>query len=66
MYVLAPERVHKDDIDNEAAALATREKGNQLFEPVITGISSILEQMMAGEEINCPPKTFGPDGPQHM
>ena len=66
MYVLAPERVHKDAIDNEAAAIATRQKGEQLFEPVITGVSAILEKMIAGKEVNCPPKTFGPDGPQHM
>lgn len=66
MMVLAPERVHADDIDNEAAALATREKGEALLEPAISGVSRVLEQMLAGEEIDQPPVTFRPEGRLHM
>ena len=66
MYVLAPERVHRGDIDNEAAALGSREKGEKLIEPAIAGVAAILEQMIAGEKIDCPPVTFRPEGRQHM
>ncbi|MDA0747237.1 MAG: creatininase family protein, partial [bacterium] len=38
MLVLAPERVHKEDIDNEAAALGTKEKGERLLEPAVEGV----------------------------
>jgi creatinine amidohydrolase len=62
MLVLDPERVHKDDIDNGNAALGTAEKGNRLIEPVIAGVAGILEKMIAGEEINCPPVTFRAEG----
>ena len=66
MYVLAPERVHADDIDNEAAALGTREKGEQLIEPAVAGVAGILRQMIAGEKVDCPPVTFRPEGRLHM
>lgn len=66
MLVLAPERVHKKDIDNEAAALATREKGEALIEPAIAGVAEILRKMIAGEEIDQPPVTFRPEGRIHM
>ena len=66
MYVLAPERVHTDDIVDKGGVLATPEKGERLIEPVIAGVARILEQMIAGENIDCPPKTFGPEGPLHM
>ena len=66
MLHLAPERVHTEDLDNEAAALGTREKGEQLIEPVISGVAEILRKMIAGEEIDQPPVTFGPEGPRHM
>ncbi len=66
MLALAPERVHTEDLDHEAAALGTREKGEQLIEPVISGVAEILSKMIAGEEIDKPPVTFGPEGPQHM
>lgn len=66
MYVLAPERVHRDDIDNEAAALGTKEKGEKLIEPAIAGVAQILEKMIAGQKIDCPPVTFRPEGRLHM
>ena len=66
MLVLAPERVHKEDIDNEAAALGTREKGEALIEPAIVGVAEILRKMIAGEEIDQPPVTFRPEGRIHM
>ena len=66
MLALAPERVHKDDIDNEAAALGTREKGEALIEPAVVGVAEILRKMIAGEEIDQPPVTFRPEGRIHM
>jgi creatinine amidohydrolase len=66
MLVLAPERVHADDIDNEAAALGTKAKGEQLLEPAVSGVASILQRMMAGEEIDQPPVTFREEGRLHM
>lgn len=54
MLLLAPERVHKEDIDNEAAALGTREKGEALVEPVVAGVADLLRRMIAGEESTCP------------
>jgi len=66
MLVLAPERVHADDIDNEAAALGTKDKGERLLEPAVTGVARILEQMIAGEEVDQPPVTFRPEGRLHM
>lgn len=66
MLVLAPDRVHTADIDNDAAALGTREKGEKLIEPAVAGVADILEKMIAGEEIDCPPVTFRADGRMHM
>lgn len=66
MLVLAPERVHAADIDNEAAAAGTREKGEALLEPAVAGVTRILQQMMAGEDIVQPPVTFRPEGRLHM
>jgi creatinine amidohydrolase len=66
MYVLAPDRIHRQDIDNEAAALGSKEKGERLIEPAISGVTNILEQMIAGQEIDCPPVTFRPEGRLHM
>ena len=62
MLVLAPERVHADDIDNESAALGTAAKGNELIEPVVAGVARILESMIAGQDIDCPPVTFREQG----
>jgi len=66
MLVLTPHRVHQEDIENEAAALATKEKGEALLEPAITGVAQILEKMIAGEEVDLPPVTFRPQGRLHM
>ena len=66
MRVLAPERVHEGDIDNEAAALGTVEKGQKLIEPAIAGVAEILRQMIAGQAIDQPPVTFRPEGRLHM
>ena len=66
MLVLDPDRVHTDDIENEATLVATREKGETLIEPGIAGVAGIVEKMIAGEEIECPPKTFRKGGPIHM
>jgi creatinine amidohydrolase len=67
MLVLDPDRVHAEAIENEAAAVGTREKGEQLIEPAIVGVAGIVEKMIAGEEIDCPPKTFRDGGqPIHM
>lgn len=66
MLVLAPERVHSDDIDNEAAAAGTRDKGEKLLEPAVTGVAHVVEQMIAGDKIDQPPVTFRPEGRLHM
>ncbi len=67
MLVLAPDRVHADAIENEGAAVATREKGEKLIEPAIAGVADILQKMIAGEKVDCPPKTFRGKGlPVHM
>ena len=66
MLVLDPNRVHTADIDNDAAALGSREKGEKLIEPAVAGVASILEKMIAGEEVDRPPVTFGADGRIHM
>ncbi|MEW6751765.1 MAG: creatininase family protein [Candidatus Latescibacterota bacterium] len=62
MLALAPERVHAQDIDNEAAALGRREKGEALLEPAVAGVADLLRRMIAGEEIDLPPVTFRPEG----
>ena len=66
MMVLAPERVHAQDIDNEPSKSATKEKGEKLLEPAVAGVVRILEAMIAGQEIDQPPVTFRPEGPLHM
>jgi creatinine amidohydrolase len=66
MMVLAPERIHADDIDNEPSKVASKQKGEALIEPVIAGVSSIIEKMIAGEKIDQPPVTFRPEGRLHM
>lgn len=66
MMVLAPERVHADDIDNEPSKSATTQKGEALIEPAIAGVTRIIEAMIAGTAIDQPPATFRPEGPLHM
>ena len=66
MLVLAPERVHTDDLDHESAALGTREKGEKLLQPAVDGVAKILRKMIAGEVVDAPPVTFGEGGRIHM
>ena len=66
MLHLAPERVHREDIDNPAAASGTREKGEKLIEPAVSGVAEILRKMIAGEEVDAPPVTFREEGRMHM
>ncbi|NKB67192.1 MAG: creatininase family protein [Candidatus Latescibacteria bacterium] len=66
MLVLDPDRVHSEDIDNDSAALGTREKGEKLIEPAVAGVAQILQQMIAGEKVDKPPVTFRDDGRIHM
>ncbi|MFH1570635.1 MAG: creatininase family protein [Gemmatimonadota bacterium] len=66
MLALAPERVHLDDVNNESAALARRDKGERLLEPAVQGVAEILELMMAGQQVDRPPVTFRPEGRLHM
>lgn len=66
MRVLAPERINEKDIDNPSAALGTKEKGEKLIEPAVTGVADILQKMISGEKIECPPVTFRPEGRMHM
>ena len=62
MLYLAPERVQLEAIDNESAALGTREKGEALVGPAIDGVVDLLKKMIAGEEIDLPTVTFRPEG----
>ncbi len=66
MLVLAPERVHAADIDNDSAALGTKAKGDRLMEPAVDGVAAVLEKMIAGEKIDQPPVTFRSEGRLHM
>lgn len=66
MLALAPQRVHVADIDNEAAALGTREKGEALLESAVAGVTGVLQRMIAGEDVDLPPVTFRPEGRIHM
>lgn len=58
MLALAPERVHKADMVNEAARLATKEKGERLLSPAIEGVADVLSSMIAGKAVNRPPVTY--------
>ena len=66
MLALAPERVHIEDMENEPAKAATKEKGEKLLEPAVAGVAHVLEQMIAKEDIDQPPVTFREDGRIHM
>lgn len=66
MLALAPERVHGADIDDEVAALGTREKGEKLIEPAVAGVTEILRRMIAGVEVDAPPVTFREGRRIHM
>jgi len=58
MLALAPERVHRADMVNEAAGLATKEKGELLIGPAVAGVADVLNKMIAGEAVDKPPVTF--------
>ena len=62
MLHVAPERVHAEDMDNEEALLGTAEKGAQLIEPAVVGVTEILRKLIAGEKIDLAPRTFRGDG----
>ncbi len=66
MLYLAPERVQAGAIDNESAALGTREKGEALVGPAVDGVAGLLRQMIAGEDINLPTVTFYPEGKRDL
>ena len=66
MLYLAPERVQAEAIDNESAALGTREKGEALVGPAVDGVAGLLRQMIAGEDINLPTVTFYPEGKRDL
>ncbi len=58
MMALAPERVHAEAIVNEAAMLATKEKGDRLLGPAVEGVADVLSSMIAGKAVNRPPVTY--------
>jgi len=66
MLYLDPERVQTEAIDNESAALGTREKGEALVGPAVDGVAELLRQMIAGEDINLPTVTFYPEGKRDL
>ncbi len=66
MLYLAPERVQSEAIDNPSAALGTREKGEALIGPAIDGVTDLLHQMIAGQEIDLPTVTFTPEGKRNL
>ena len=66
MLYLDPERVQIKAIDNESAALGTREKGEALVGPAVDGVAELLRQMIAGDDINLPTVTFYPEGKRDL
>lgn len=66
MLYLAPERVQTEAIDNESAALATRAKGEALIAPAVEGVTHLLRQMIAGQDIDLPTITFTPEGKRNL
>ena len=58
MLALAPERVHEADMVNEAAGMATKEKGERLLGPAVEGVADVLSRMIAGKTVNRPPVTY--------
>ena len=66
MLALAPERVHTEAIVNEGAKVATREKGEQLIEPAISGVVEVLRKLIAHEHIDLPPVSHVPEGCRHL
>ncbi len=66
MLVLAPERVRRESIEDAGAAAASAEKGEPFIQSAIAGVAEILEKMIAGEEVNRAPLTFGDGAPIHM
>ncbi len=58
MLALAPERVHEADMVNEAAGMATKEKGERLLGPAVEGVADVLSRMIAGKAVNRPPVTY--------
>jgi creatinine amidohydrolase len=63
---LFPERVHTEDIDDPAARLASREKGQALIEPAVAGVAALLRNMIAGEPVELVPSTFRDGARQPM
>jgi len=64
---LFPERVHLEDMDQESSSkYGTKEKGVALIHPSVDGVAEVLRKMIAGEEIDLEPRTFGPDGAMSM
>ena len=66
MLALAPERVHEAELVNEAAGLATKEKGERLLGPAVEGVAEVLSNMIAGKAVNRPPVTFSAGQRIHM
>ncbi len=66
MLALAPERVHAEYMVNEAAGLATKEKGELLLGPAVEGVADVLGKLIAGEALDKPPVTFAEGKRIHM
>jgi len=66
MLYLDPDKVQIDAIDNESAALGKREKGEAMIEPAISGIVSLIEDMISGTNIDLPTVTFTPEGKRDL
>lgn len=64
---LFPHRVHADDMEQESSSkYGTKEKGEALAAVAVNGVAELLRKMIAGEEIDLEPRTFGPDGAVSM
>jgi len=66
MLALDPRRVHRSDVQNEGARLATRDKGEALLEAAIAGVADLLRRLIAGDAPNLPPVSFRPEGRIHL
>jgi len=63
VLALFPHRVHLEDMEMESTSrFGTKEKGEVLAPIAVEGVTKLLRQMIAGEEIDLEPRTFRKDG----
>ena len=64
---LFPHRVHAEYMEQESSSkYGTKEKGEALAPIAVDGVAELLRKMIAGEDIDLEPRTFGPEGALSM